>query len=107
METGIVQAEVLQTIYGVALVPLIIAFVAMAKQAGLNSKYGGVLALALGVGIITGYGCMEAGWTVFKCLITGSAVGLSAAGVYSTQKNVREGTGEGTGEGVSKKEGAE
>lgn len=92
------ETEVIQTIYGVALVPLIIALVALAKQAGLSSKYGGVLALVLGVGIVLGYGYLEAGWTVFKCLITGGAVGLSAAGLYSTQKNARESGGGDTSE---------
>lgn len=75
-------------IYGVSVVFLIIGLVQLAKNLGLNSKYGGVVAVILGVATSVGYsffGELE----VFKAVIIGLAIGLSAAGFYSTQKNVR------------------
>lgn len=77
-------------LYGVAVVPLIIGMVEMAKKI-INPKYAGVLAWAIGLAIGLGYGLGEAGWTVFRSLVVGSALGLSAAGLYSTQKNVKKG----------------
>ena len=78
-----------QVIYGVAVVPLIIAAVALAKQVGLPQKFGGVVAWGLGVGTGLAYGPAE-GWGVAQCVLVGSALGLTAAGLYSTQKNARE-----------------
>lgn len=82
--------ELIQTMYGVAVVPLIIAVVALAKQSGINQKYGGILALVLGLCVGFGYGLVEAGWNYLQCAIVGSALGLSAAGTYSTIKNAKE-----------------
>ena len=70
-------------IFGVSAVLLIIALVNLAKSAGFNSKYGGILAVLLGI-------LTSVGYSFFKAIITGLALGLSAAGLYSTQKNVRE-----------------
>ncbi len=82
----------IEEIYGVMIVPLIIAMVALAVASGMPKKYGGILALALGAAIGMAYGLTEAGWTVLQCIIVGAALGLSASGFYSTQKNVREKT---------------
>jgi len=81
----------LESLYGVALVPLIIGAVGLLKNviAEKHHKYMGLVAWALGVVIAFAYGLPE-GWEVLKCIILGSAVGLSAAGLYSTQKNARE-----------------
>jgi hypothetical protein len=79
-----------QVMYGVAVVPLIIAAVGLAKQAGLPGKYAGLVSWGLGVGVAFAYGLTEAGWNVLQCIIIGSALGLTAAGLYSTQKNARE-----------------
>lgn len=79
-----------QIMYGVAIVPLIIAAVGLIKQAGLPSKYAGLAAWALGLTISFAYGCTDGGWSLLQCGIIGSALGLTAAGLYSTQKNARE-----------------
>ena len=76
-------------IYGVSAVLLIIALVELAKNIGFNSKYGGVLAVALGLLASLGYTFFQE-TEVFKSIVLGLALGLSAAGLYSTQKNMRE-----------------
>lgn len=85
-------------IYGVLLVPIIIGVVQLFKMAGLAPRFAGLVALALGLIIALAYGLTEAGWTLFQCLIIGAALGLSASGLYSTQKNVRELSDEGPSE---------
>ena len=79
-----------QIMYGVAIVPLIIGAVGLTKQAGLPSKYAGLVAWALGLIVSFAYGCTDGGWSLVQCGIIGSALGLTAAGLYSTQKNARE-----------------
>ena len=79
-----------EQMYGVSIVLLIIGLVALATQVGLPKKYGGLLALAAGVAIGVAYGLTEAGWTIMKSIIVGASLGLSASGLYSTQKNARE-----------------
>ncbi len=76
-------------IYGVSAVLVIIGLVQLAKQVGFNSKYGGVLAVVLGLAVSLGY-AYWAEVTAFKAVITGLALGLSAAGLYSTAKNAAE-----------------
>lgn len=76
-------------LYGVAIVPLIIALVQLTKGI-VNPKYAGVLAWVIGVAIGLAYGLTEAGWTALQSIVVGSALGLTAAGLYSTQKNVRD-----------------
>lgn len=76
-------------IYGISAVLLIMALVNLAKSAGFNSKYGGILAVLLGVLASVGYTFYQDTLT-FKAVTTGLALGLSAAGLYSTQKNIRE-----------------
>lgn len=79
----------IETLYGVAIVPLIVAFVKMATGAGVPKKYGAVVSLVLGIAIGTAYGLTEAGWTVLECIIVGSAMGFSASGLYSGTKSLR------------------
>jgi len=76
-------------IFGVSAVLLIMALVNLAKSVGFNSKYGGILAVVLGILTSVGYSFFQDTLT-FKAIITGLALGLSAAGLYSTQKNIRE-----------------
>lgn len=76
-------------IYGVSAVLVIIGLVQLAKSVGFNSKYGGVLAVVLGVAASLGYTFFNE-VEAFKAVIIGLALGLSAAGLYSTQKNARE-----------------
>ncbi|MCG8402698.1 MAG: hypothetical protein MJA84_14080 [Firmicutes bacterium] len=80
----------IESMYGVMVVPLIIGLVALFVGAGLPKKWGGLLALGVGLLIGVAYGLTEAGWTILQSLIIGAALGLSASGLYSTQKNVRE-----------------
>lgn len=81
----------IEQLYGVAIVPLIIAIVSLLKDVVPEKlhKYMGLVAWALGLAIAFAYGVME-NWEVLQCLIVGTAIGLSAAGLYSTQKNARE-----------------
>jgi len=76
-------------IYGVSVVMLIVGLVQMAKGAGFPSKYAGLLAVALGVIASVGYTLFQ-DTPVFKAVIIGLAMGLSASGLYSTQKSIRE-----------------
>lgn len=76
--------------YGVLIVPIIMGIVQLTKNAGLNPKYSGLVAWALGVLIGLGFGLSEAQWSIMQSLIVGSGLGLSASGLYSTQKNVRQ-----------------
>ncbi len=76
-------------IYGVSAVLVIIGIVQLAKSVGFNSKYGGILAVVLGLVASCGYTFFSE-TDIFKAVITGLALGLSAAGLYSTAKNARE-----------------
>lgn len=77
-------------LYGVVIISLIMGIVQLAKNAGLQSKFGGILALVIGLLIGLAYGLTEAGWSIFQSIIIGAMLGLSASGMYSTQKNARE-----------------
>lgn len=79
---------------GIGLVPLVIGFVALLKQAGLEARWAGLVAF------VTGLATVEAGATLhvitqqagtvmdpFTAGIVGAAVGLAAAGLYSTVKS--------------------
>lgn len=75
-----------EDLYGIGIVPLIIAFVALLRSLGLNPKWGGVVAAALGI---------AAGFLVYpgepaRSVVVGLALGLSASGLYSTGKAVGE-----------------
>jgi hypothetical protein len=76
-------------LYGISAVVIIVGLVQLAKSIGFNSQYGGLLAMGFGLAISLGYTYYsEVG--IFKAVVMGLALGLSAAGLYSTQKNVRE-----------------
>ena len=69
-------------------VALIIATIQMLKGAGMPAKYGGLVAVVLGLGLAFGYGVQQ-GWPPMQCIVTGMMLGLAASGFYSTQKNAR------------------
>jgi ABC-type uncharacterized transport system permease subunit len=76
-------------LYGISAVLVIVGLVQLAKQIGFNSKYGGVLAVVLGLCLSLGFSYFS-DVTAFKAVVTGLALGLSAAGLYSTTKNALE-----------------
>lgn len=76
--------------YGVMVAPLIMGVVELLKTIGLNPKYSGLVAWGIGVAIGLAYGLTEGGWNIIRCLLVGSAVGLSASGLYSGVKNAGE-----------------
>lgn len=78
-------------IYGVSAVLVIIGLVQLVKSVMPDNlhKYGGILAVALGLGASYGYTFFSE-TEMFQAIIIGLALGLSAAGLYSTQKNARE-----------------
>ncbi len=77
-------------IYEISIVALIIGVVELAKQLGLPTKYGGIVAVILGVGTSIGYSVWAEN-PLFQAVITGVALGLTASGLYSTAKNTLEG----------------
>jgi len=81
----------LEQVYGVVVTAVIMGAVGMFKSVipAKFHKYMGLIAWAFGVAIAFAYGRTEC-WTVLQCVLVGSAVGLSAAGFYSTQKNSLE-----------------
>jgi len=73
---------------GIALIPLVIGLAEVIKKIGLNSKFIPLVNLILGLiaGIIfLNPGDIKAG------IIQGLFIGLSASGLYSGVKNVKEG----------------
>jgi hypothetical protein len=80
----------MEQLYGVAVVPLLLALMEIVKGAGLNPKYAGLVSWALGVALAFAYGLTEAGWTILQCSVIGSAIGLSASGLYSGVKNTSQ-----------------
>lgn len=81
----------MEQLYGVAVLPLIMGMIALLKSVIEEEyhKYMGLVAWGLGLSIGITHGMLE-GWQGLQCIIVGSALGLSAAGFYSTQKNARE-----------------
>lgn len=75
----------------VAIVPVLIGVIALLKSVIPDKwhKYMGLVAWGLGIAASLTYGSSQ-NWTIWQCVMVGSAVGLSAAGFYSTQKNARE-----------------
>jgi ABC-type uncharacterized transport system permease subunit len=76
-------------LYGVSAVVLIIGLVELAKQIGFPAKFAGVLAVGFGLAVSLGYAYL-AEQVAFEAVITGLALGLSAAGLYSATKNAVE-----------------
>lgn len=79
----------MDNLYGIAIIPLIVGIVEVSKTF-LSPKYAGIVSLALGILVGLSYGLLEAHWSLLQSLVIGSALGLSASGFYSTQKNLRE-----------------
>lgn len=75
-------------IFGVSAVGAIIAVVTLAKESGFPTKYCPVLALVLGVA--AGVFFVQP-HDLQQGVVEGLALGLSAIGVYSGVKNVKEG----------------
>lgn len=74
-------------VYDVAVVPVIIGGVEIAKRLGLPSKFSPVLATALGVAIGIVY---VSPTDIAKGILVGASLGLSAVGLYSGTKNTKE-----------------
>ncbi len=75
-------------IYNVAIIPLIVGVVELAKQIGLPNKFSAVLSAILGVVIGLVYIAPE---NPPKAILVGLSVGLAASGLYSGVKNTVEG----------------
>lgn len=71
-------------IYDVALVPVIVALVQLLRMAGVPSKYGALIAVALGVA--AGFVYLAPGDPA-QAILKGLALGLAATGLYSGTKN--------------------
>lgn len=70
------------TMYGVAIVPLLIGVLEVLKRVGLPER--AIPAASVLLGIIIGFAFME---TPQEGVIVGLAIGLSAVGLYSGTKN--------------------
>lgn len=75
-------------VFGVALVPLILALVELFKRTGLSDKWSPVLSVVLG--LLAGVFVLDTG-DLYEGIVVGLALGLSATGLYSGTKNVKEG----------------
>ncbi len=74
------------SVAGVAAVPLIVALIEGAKQAGLPPRWAAGAAIALGLLVSLGYQAVDGpvdarAW--LDAVVVGLALGLSAAGLYS------------------------
>lgn len=73
----------------VMIIPLIIAILAVLKEVGVNKKLLPIVAIVLGVAsgfAVNGFDKSK----IVESIYTGLALGLSAVGAYSSQKNIRE-----------------
>jgi len=75
-------------IYNVAIIPLIVGLVELAKKLGLPDKFAAVLSAVLGVVIGLVYVAPN---DPAKGVLIGLSMGLSASGLYSGVKNTAEG----------------
>ena len=77
---------------GIALVPLIVGLVEMAKRLGLASAWSAPLAVALGLVTSVGWLLAERGAAtgLARATLVGIALGLSASGLYSGAKRITE-----------------
>lgn len=73
-------------IYGITLMPVIVALVALAKELGLPVKFSPILSIALGIAAIFIFGNVEWREAVFQGIICG----LAASGLYSGGKSFVE-----------------
>lgn len=77
-------------VFGVALVPLILALVELFKRTGFPDKWSPVLSVVLGLA----GGLLLYSDDPIKAAVVGLALGLSATGLFSGSKNVKEGVEE-------------
>ena len=70
----------------VAIVPVILGLVQVAKQVGLPSKFAPLVSIALGVGLVALTG---ASWQAD--IVQGIIAGLAASGLWSSSKATFEG----------------
>lgn len=70
----------------VAIVPVILGLVQVAKQVGLPSKFAPLVSIALGVGLVALTG---ASWQAD--IVQGIIAGLAASGLWSGSKSTFEG----------------
>lgn len=82
---------------GIGLVPLLIGFVALLKQAGLAARFAGLVSFGCGIllvelGALAGAITAAGGATMdpYTAGIVGAAVGLGAAGLYSAVKSATQ-----------------
>ena len=75
-------------VYDVAIIPLIVGLVELAKKLGLPDKFAAVLSAILGVVIGLVYMAPE---NPPKAILVGLSMGLAASGLYSGVKNTVEG----------------
>jgi len=75
-------------IYDVAIIPLIVGIVELAKKLGLPDKFAAVLSAILGVVIGLVYVAPD---DPAKAVLVGLSMGLAASGLYSGVKNTVEG----------------
>lgn len=75
-------------IYDVAIIPLIVGVVELAKKLGLPDKFAAVLSAILGVVIGLVYVAPN---DPAKAVLVGLSMGLAASGLYSGVKNTVEG----------------
>ncbi len=73
-------------LYGISAVILIVGLVQLIKGLGLPAKYAGLASVVLGLIVSIGQAYL-AEQVAFEAVIIGLAIGLSAAGLYSTAKN--------------------
>jgi hypothetical protein len=73
-------------IYGITLIPVIVALVALAKELGLPEKFSPILSMALGIVAILVFGSETWRVAVFQGIICG----LAASGLYSGSKSFVE-----------------
>jgi hypothetical protein len=82
-------------LYGVAVVPFIMAIVEGVKRAGFPAKWSPVLSVGLGIG----GGLLIHPGDVAQGVVIGIVLGLTASGLYSGAKNVKESVQEGGEQG--------
>ena len=75
-------------VYDVAIIPLIVGLVELAKKLGLPDKFAAVLSAILGVVIGLVYVAPN---DPAKGVLVGLSMGLAASGLYSGAKNTIEG----------------
>lgn len=76
------------SVYGVALVPVIMGIIELLKRTGVPNKYSPIIALILGV--FSGFYYLAPGEPE-KAVFFGIIAGLSAVGLYSGTKNTLQG----------------